>query len=269
MTEDKDYTLQFPYIILKDTVSVKKTTTLTLTAETDESLKRSGATASTTLAQPRLEMVLPAWGNVVIPTLSGLASCGMTEDTDYKKIYFTVRDKETTAIDTVAVPVLHTAKFGTIVNTDFSYVRLDENAPLTGEKFRTRIFYGFADEAVTSGTLTIQIPADAIVNGIGNETGRLDVKAASNGYTRSGNTFTIPVSHNKGVVFMDLTVTGTGKRVISAALSDGGKTSPLGSCAFDCYTTRLTLPSEYFESRIDTITATIKAKPQTLLLGRS
>lgn len=41
------------------------------------------------------------------------------------------------------------------------------------------------------------------------------------------------------------------------------KTSPLGSCTFDCYTTRLTLPSEYFESRIATITATIKAKPQT------
>lgn len=70
LTEDTDYTLQFPYIILKDTVSVEKNTTLTLTAETDESLKRSGATAATTLARPRLELVLPAWGNVVIPTVS-------------------------------------------------------------------------------------------------------------------------------------------------------------------------------------------------------
>lgn len=325
LTEDTDYTLQFPYIILKDTVSVTKNTTLTLTAETDESLKRSGATASTTLARPRLELVLPAWGNVVIPTvssftgghnilifdsegnlseygtvsstimeetysytsdklkagnytavifnqnqylsvipaLSGLTSCGMTEDTDYKKIHFTIRDKETTAIDTVTVPVLNTAEFGTIVNTDFSCVRLDENSPLTGVKFRARVFYGFADSAVASGTLTINIPADATVSYIGNEIGRLDAGAASNGYTQSGNTLTIPVSRNKGVVFMDLTVTGTGKRVISAALSDGEKTSPLGSCAFDCYTTRLTLPSEYFESRIATITATIKAKPQT------
>ena len=165
MIEDTDYTLQFPYIILKDTVSVEKNTTLTLTAETDESLKRSGTTATTTLARPRLELVLPAWGNVVIPTvssftgghnvlifdsegnlteygtvsstimeetysytsdklkagsytavifnqnqylsvipaLSGLTSCGMTEDADYKKINFTIRDKETTAIDTVTV----------------------------------------------------------------------------------------------------------------------------------------------------------------------
>lgn len=70
LTEDTDYTLQFPYIILKDTVSVEKNTTLTLTAETDESLKRSGTTATTTLARPRLELVLPAWGNVVIPTVS-------------------------------------------------------------------------------------------------------------------------------------------------------------------------------------------------------
>lgn len=325
LTEDTDYTLQFPYIILKDTVSVEKNTTLTLTAETDESLKRSGATAATTLARPRLELVLPAWGNVVIPTvssftgghnvlifdsegnlseygtvsstimeetysytsdklkagsytavifnqnqylsvipaLSGLTSCGMTEDTDYKKIHFTIRDKETTTIDTVTVPVLNTAKFSTIVNTDFSCVRLDENSPLTGVKFRARVFYGFADEAAASGTLTIHIPADAIVSYIGNEIGRLDAGAASNGYTQSGNTLTIPVSRNKGVVFMDLSVTGTGNRVISAALSDGGKTSPLGSCAFNCYTTRLTLPSEYFESRIATITATIKAKPQT------
>ena len=325
LIEDTDYTLQFPYIILKDTVSVEKNTTLTLTAETDESLKRSGATATTTLARPRLELVLPAWGNVVIPTvssftgghnilifdsegnlseygtvsstiieetysytsdklkagsytavifnqnqylsvipaLSGLTSCGMTEDTDYKKIHFTIRDKETTAINTVTVPVLNTAKFGTIVNTDFSCVRLDENSPLTGVKFRARIFYGFADEAAASGTLTINIPADATVSYIGNEIGRLDAGAASNGYTKSGNTLTIPVSRNKGVVFMDLSVTGTGNRVISAALSDGGKTSPLGSCAFNCYTTRLTLPSEYFESRIATITATIKAKPQT------
>lgn len=325
LTEDTDYTLQFPYIILKDTVSVEKNTTLTLTAETDESLKRSGATATTTLARPRLELVLPAWGNVVIPTvssftgghnilifdsegnlseygtvsstimeetysytsdklkagsytavifnqnqylsvipaLSGLTSCGMTEDTDYKKIHFTIRDKETTAINTVTVPVLNTAKFGTIVNTDFSCVRLDENSPLTGVKFRARIFYGFADEAAASGTLTINIPADATVSYIGNEIGRLDAGAASNGYTQSGNTLTIPVSRNKGVVFMDLSVTGTGNRVISAALSDGEKTSPLGSCAFNCYTTRLTLPSEYFESRIATITATIKAKPQT------
>ena len=325
LTEDTDYTLQFPYIILKDTVSVEKNTTLTLTAETDESLKRSGATAATTLARPRLELVLPAWGNVVIPTvssftgghnilifdsegnlseygtvsstiieetysytsdklkagsytavifnqnqylsvipaLSGLTSCGMTEDTDYKKIHFTIRDKETTAINTVTVPVLNTAKFGTIVNTDFSCVRLDENSPLTGVKFRARIFYGFADEAAASGTLTINIPADATVSYIGNEIGRLDAGAASNGYTQSGNTLTIPVSRNKGVVFMDLSVTGTGNRVISAALSDGEKTSPLGSCAFNCYTTRLTLPSEYFESRIATITATIKAKPQT------
>ena len=325
LIEDTDYTLQFPYIILKDTVSVEKNTTLTLTAETDESLKRSGATATTTLARPRLELVLPAWGNVVIPTvssftgghnilifdsegnlseygtvsstiieetysytsdklkagsytavifnqnqylsvipaLSGLTSCGMTEDTDYKKIHFTIRDKETTAINTVTVPVLNTAKFGTIVNTDFSCVRLDENSPLTGVKFRARIFYGFADEAAASGTLTINIPADATVSYIGNEIGRLDAGAASNGYTQSGNTLTIPVSRNKGVVFMDLSVTGTGNRVISAALSDGEKTSPLGSCAFNCYTTRLTLPSEYFESRIATITATIKAKPQT------
>ena len=325
LTEDTDYTLQFPYIILKDTVSVEKNTTLTLTAETDESLKRSGATATTTLARPRLELVLPAWGNVVIPTvssftgghnilifdsegnlseygtvsstimeetysytsdklkagsytavifnqnqylsvipaLSGLTSYGMTEDTDYKKIHFTIRDKETTAIDTVTVPVLNTAEFGTIVNTDFSCVRLDENSPLTGVKFRARVFYGFADNAVASGTLTINIPADATVSYIGNEIGRLDAGAASNGYTQSGNTLTIPVSRNKGVVFMDLSVTGTGNRVISAALSDGEKTSPLGSCAFNCYTTRLTLPSEYFESRIATITATIKAKPQT------
>lgn len=325
LAEDTDYTLQFPYIILKDTVSVEKNTTLTLTAETDESLKRSGATAATTLARPRLELVLPAWGNVVIPTvssftgghnilifdsegnlseygtvsstimeetysytsdklkagsytavifnqnqylsvipaLSGLTSCGMTEDTDYKKIHFTIRDKETTAIDTVTVPVLNTAEFGTIVNTDFSCVRLDENSPLTGVKFRTRVFYGFADNAVASGTLTINIPADATLNYIGNEIGRLDAGAASNGYTQSGNTLTIPVSRNKGVVFMDLSVTGTGNRVISAALSDGEKTSPLGSCAFDCYTTRLILPSEYFESRIATIMATIKAKPQT------
>lgn len=325
LIEDTDYTLQFPYIILKDTVSVEKNTTLTLTAETDESLKRSGATATTTLARPRLELVLPAWGNVVIPTvssftgghnvlifdsegnlseygtvsstiieetysytsdklkagsytvvifnqnqylpvipaLSSLTSCGMTEDADYKKIHFTIRDKETTAIDTVTVPVLNTAKFGTIVNTDFSCVRLDENSPLTGVKFRARVFYGFADEAAASGTLTINIPADATVSYIGNEIGRLDAGAASNGYTQSGNTLTIPVSRNKGVVFMDLSVTGTGNRVISAALSDGGKTSPLGSCAFNCYTTRLTLPSEYFESRIATITATIKAKPQT------
>lgn len=325
LIEDTDYTLQFPYIILKDTVSVEKNTTLTLTAETDESLKRSGTTATTTLARPRLELVLPAWGNVVIPTvsnftgghnvlifdsegnlteygtvsstimeetysytsdklkagsytavifnqnqylsvipaLSGLTSCGMTEDTDYKKIHFTIRDKETTAINTVTVPVLNTAKFGTIVNTDFSCVRLDENSPLTGVKFRARVFYGFADEAAASGTLTINIPADATVSYIGNEIGRLDAGAASNGYTQSGNTLTIPVSRNKGVVFMDLSVTGTGNRVISAALSDGGKTSPLGSCAFNCYTTRLTLPSEYFESRTATITATIKAKPQT------
>lgn len=325
LIEDTDYTLQFPYIILKDTVSVEKNTTLTLTAETDESLKRSGATATTTLARPRLELVLPAWGNVVIPTvssftgghnilifdsegnlseygtvsstimeetysytsdklkagnytavifnqnqylsvipaLSGLTSCGMTEDTDYKKIHFTIRDKETTAIDTVTVPVLNTAEFGTIVNTDFSCVRLDENSPLTGVKFRARVFYGFADNAVASGTLTINIPADATVSYIGNEIGRLDAGAASNGYTQSGNTLTIPVSRNKGVVFMDLSVTGTGNRVISAALSDGEKTSPLGSCAFDCYTTRLTLPSEYFESRIATIMAIIKAKPQT------
>lgn len=325
LTEDTDYTLQFPYIILKDTVSVEKNTTLTLTAETDESLKRSGATATTTLARPRLELVLPAWGNVVIPTvssftgghnilifdsegnlseygtvsstimeetysytsdklkagsytavifnqnqylsvipaLSGLTSCGMTEDTDYKKIHFTIRDKETTAIDTVTVPVLNTAEFGTIVNTDFSCVRLDENSPLTGVRFRARVFYGFADKAAASGTLTINIPADATVSYIGNEIGRLDAGAASNGYTQSGNTLTIPVSRNKGVVFMDLSVTGTGNRVISAALSDGEKTSPLGSCTFDCYTTRLTLPSEYFESRIATITATIKAKPQT------
>lgn len=325
LTEDTDYTLQFPYIILKDTVSVEKNTTLTLTAETDESLKRSGATATTTLARPRLELVLPAWGNVVIPTvssftgghnilifdsegnlseygtvsstimeetysytsdklkagsytavifnqnqylsvipvLSSLTSCGMTEDTDYKKIHFTIRDKETTAIDTVTVPVLNTAEFGTIVNTDFSCVRLDENSPLTGAKFRARVFYGFADKAAASGTLTINIPADATVSYIGNEIGRLDAGAASNGYTQSGNTLTIPVSRNKGVVFMDLSVTGTGNRVISAALSDGEKTSPLGSCTFDCYTTRLTLPSEYFESRIATITATIKAKPQT------
>lgn len=325
LIEDTDYTLQFPYIILKDTVSVEKNTTLTLTAETDESLKRSGATATTTLARPRLELVLPAWGNVVIPTvssftgghnilifdsegnlseygtvsstimeetysytsdklkagsytavifnqnqylsvipaLSGLTSCGMTEDTDYKKIHFTIRDKETTAIDTVTVPVLNTAEFGTIVNTDFSCVRLDENSPLTGVKFRARVFYGFADKAAASGTLTINIPADATVSYIGNEIGRLDAGAASNGYTKSGNTLTIPVSRNKGVVFMDLSVTGTGNRVISAALSDGEKTSPLGSCAFNCYTTRLTLPSEYFESRIATITATIKAKPQT------
>lgn len=325
LTEDTDYTLQFPYIILKDTVSVEKNTTLTLTAETDESLKRSGATATTTLARPRLELVLPAWGNVVIPTvssftgghnilifdsegnlseygtvsstimeetysytsdklkagsytavifnqnqylsvipaLSGLTSCGMTEDTDYKKIHFTIRDKETTAIDTVTVPVLNTKKFSTIVNTDFSCVRLDENSPLTGVKFRARVFYGFADTAAANGTLTINIPADATVTYIGNENGRLDAGAASNGYTKSGNTLTIPVSRNKGVVFMDLSVTGTGNRVISAALSDGEKTSPLGSCAFNCYTTRLTLPSEYFESRIATITATIKAKPQT------
>lgn len=325
LTEDTDYTLQFPYIILKDTVSITKNTPLTLTAETDESLKRSGATATTTFAQPRLELVLPAWGNVVIPTvssftgghnilifdsegnlseygtvsstiieetysytsdklkagsytavifnqnqylsvipaLSGLTSCGMTEDTDYKKIHFTIRDKETTAIDTVTVPVLNTTEFGTIVNTDFSCVRLDENSPLTGVKFRARVFYGFADNAVASGTLTINIPADATVSYIGNEIGRLDAGAASNGYTKSGNTLTIPVSRNKGVVFMDLSVTGTGNRVISAALSDGEKTSPLGSCAFNCYTTRLTLPSEYFESRIATITATIKAKPQT------
>lgn len=325
LTEDTDYTLQFPYIILKDTVSITKNTPLTLTAETDESLKRSGATATTTFAQPRLELVLPAWGNVVIPTvssftgghnilifdsegnlseygtvsstiieetysytsdklkagsytavifnqnqylsvipaLSSLTSCGMTEDVDYKKISFTVRDRETTAIDTVAVPVLNTKKFSTIVNTDFSCVRLDENSPLTGVKFRARIFYGFADEAAASGTLTINIPADATVSYIGNEIGRLDAGAASNGYTQSGNTLTIPVSRNKGVVFMDLSVTGTGNRVISAALSDGEKTSPLGSCAFNCYTTRLTLPSEYFESRIATITATIKAKPQT------
>ena len=325
LIENTDYTLQFPYIILKDTVSVEKNTTLTLTAETDESLKRSGATATTTLARPRLELVLPAWGNVVIPTvssftgghnilifdsegnlseygtvsstimeetysytsdklkagsytavifnqnqylsvipaLSGLTSCGMTEDTDYKKIHFTIRDKETTAIDTVTVPVLNTAEFGTIVNTDFSCVRLDENSPLTGVKFRARVFYGFADKAAASGTLTINIPADATVSYIGNEIGRLDAGAASNGYTKSGNTLTIPVSRNKGVVFMDLSVTGTGNRVISAALSDGEKTSPLGSCAFNCYTTRLTLPSEYFESRIATITATIKAKPQT------
>lgn len=325
LTEDTDYTLQFPYIILKDTVSITKNTPLTLTAETDESLKRSGATATTTFAQPRLELVLPAWGNVVIPTvssftgghnilifdsegnlseygtvsstiieetysytsdklkagsytavifnqnqylsvipaLSGLTSCGMTQDVDYKKISFTVRDGETTAIDTVAVPVLNTKKFSTIVNTDFSCVRLDENSPLTGVKFRTRVFYGFADTAAANGTLTINIPADATVTYIGNENGRLDAGAASNGYTKSGNTLTIPVSRNKGVVFMDLSVTGTGNRVISAALSDGEKTSPLGSCAFDCYTTRLTLPSEYFESRIATITATIKAKPQT------
>lgn len=325
LKENTDYTLQFPYIILKDTVSVTKDTTLTLTAVTDESLKRSGATASTTLAQPRLELKLPAWGNVVIPTvskftgghnilifdsegklteygvvssaiteetysytsgrlkagsytavlfnqnqylsvvptLSALAGLGMTEDSDYKKISFTVQDRETTSVGTVTVPVLNTSNFGTIVNTDFSCVRLDENAPLTGVKFRARVFYGFADEAAARGTLTINIPADAAVGYIGNEIGKLNEGAGLNGYTKSGNTLKIPVSSNKGVVFMDLTVSGSGNRYISAALSDGKKTSPLGSCAFDCYTTRLKLPSEYFESRIATITATIKAKPKT------
>lgn len=325
LAEGADYILQFPYIILKDTVSVTKNTKLTLSAETDESLKRSGTTATTTFARPRLELVLPTWGNVVIPTvssfvgghnvlifdaegtlteygivsstimeetysytsdklkagtytavifnqnpyfsviptLSGLTSYGMTEGTDYKKISFTVRDEETTVLNTVAVPILNTGNFSTIVDTDFSCVRLDENAPLTGVKFRARVFYGFADETVASGKMTIHIPEDTVVSYIVNETGRLDAGSESNGYTQSGNTLTIPVNKNKGVVFMDLIVTGRGNRVISAALSNGGKTSPLGSCAFNCHTTRLTLPSEYFESRIATITAAIKAKPQT------
>lgn len=70
LTEDTDYILQFPYIILKDTVSISEDTALTLSAVADESLKHSGATATTTLAQPRLELVLPAWGNAVIPTVS-------------------------------------------------------------------------------------------------------------------------------------------------------------------------------------------------------
>lgn len=326
LAEGTDYTLQFPYIVLNENVSVTRDTTLTLTAEVvDESLQRSGATAATTLARPRLELVLPAWGNAVIPTvssfvgghnvlifdsngklaeygvvastkaneaysyttgklkagsytavifnqnkylsviptLSALTSCGMAEDTDYRKIAFSVRDKETTAIDTVTVPVLNTAGFSTIVDTDFSSVRLDENSPLTGVKFRARVFYGFADEAAKSGTLTINIPADAAISYIGNETGKLEENNSSNGYTRSGNTLMIPVSRNKGVVFMDMAISGTGSRSISASLSDGTKTSPLGSCAFDCYTTRLTLPSEYFESRLSAITATVKAKPQT------
>lgn len=325
LTENTDYILQFPYIILKDTVSVTKDTTLTLTARTDESLKRSGATATTTFAEPSLELVLPAWGNVVIPTvskfvgghnilifdaekklaeygtisstkagetseytsdklkagsytaiifnqnpylsvvptLSGLESCGITENTDYKKISFTVRDKTTTTLDTLTVPLLNTKKFRTIVDTDFSCIRLDDTEPLTGIKFRARVFYGFADKAVTNGILTMNLPSDADIGYIGNETGKLNPDSAANGYTRSGNTLTIPVKRNRGVIFMDLTITGTGSRVISAALSDGKHTSPLGSSAFDCYTTRLALPSEHFESRTSAITASIKAKPQT------
>lgn len=326
LTENTDYTLQFPYIILNENVSVTRDTELELTAKVvDESLCRSNATASATMAQPRLELVLPAWGNVVIPTvsdftgghnvlifdsegnltesgvvsstiagetysytsgklkagsytavifnqnkylsvfptLSAVAKCGMVKNTDYKMISFTVKDKETTTTDAVNVPVMGTSEFATIVDTDYSCVRLDENSPLTNVKFRARVFYGFADEATKSGTLTINLPADAAISYIGNETGKLVENAESNGYTKSDNILTVPVSRNKGVVFMDLTISGTGNRVISAALSDGGKTSPLGSCDFDCYTTRLTLPSEFFENRITAITASIKAKPQT------
>lgn len=321
LAEGTDYTLQFPYIILGDSLSVSRDTALTLTAAvTDEALCRSGAEASTTLADPTLEMVLPAWGNVSIPLTSvftgghnvllfdgagTLAEYGVVDPTDtsytsgklkagsytaiifnqnpflsvlpnraalnnsglmtgdYATASFTVEDTKTTEVTTVSVPVLNTTKLGTIVDTQYSCIRLDESEPMTGVKFRTRIFYGFADSAVTGGTLTVDIPADAAIHYVGNEAGKLEENAVSNGYTKAGNTLTIPVSRNKGVVFMDLSISGTGNRYISASLSNGTSTSPLGSCAFNCYTTRLILPSEYFESRLSTITATIKAKPQT------
>lgn len=320
LTEGIDYTLQFPYITLKDstnTSAITSATALTLTATPNSSLQCGSTTASATLAAPSLKLVLPAWGNVtvtatgsfaggnnvlifdstgklaeygtidppamsytsgrlqegsytavvfnqnaflsVFPDRAALANSGMTENTDYASADFTVANAHTAGVN-VTVPVLDTSKFGTIVDTDYSCIRLDEDEPLSGVKFRVRVFYGFKSTDTTNGTLTLNIPTDATVGEVYNESGRL---TSGSGYTVSGTKITFPVSRNRGVFFLNLTISGSGNRYLSASLSDGTTTSPLDSCAFDVYSTRLLLPADYFEKKTQPVTVSVKAAPNT------
>ena len=322
LTPEKDYTVQFPYLVLGEDVDVAQSDTLTVTVTPEESLRCSAGSASASLADPALAVTLPVWGhgeitvssgftggqNVLIydgsgdlaefgtvdtpeagtrytyttgrlkagsytvvafnvngfvslfQSLAALGDSGLGETTDYKKTTFRVADGQTAKATLTNIPTLDTQRFGSIVDTDYSCIRLDEDEPLTGVKFRARVYYGFREETVTGGTVKLTVPADAQVGSVYSEAGKL-TSGADYTVDSAAHVVTLPVSRNRGVFLVDLTVAGTGSRYLSATLTAGGSASPLGSCAFDVYGARLHLPGDSFETKTAKITIGVRSDP--------
>lgn len=279
--ETADYTLQYPYIILGDSVGDDVSLILEVNAD---AISCVGGSYTATRSEGEFNVTLVPWGELSVITtssfagdnnilvfdnsgalvasgstpksglwiseglpageytvvgfnsnaafskvagVSALTTMGLTAGTDYVSTNATVSNNETTTVS-LTIPLL-TMEAADILEPSRCAVTAEQSRVATDQDVTFRVFYGLADSKIAQ-SVTIDLPTDATVKYVCSETIQL---TEDSGYTKTGNALTIPTNKNNGVFYVTISVSGEGIHNVSASVSDGTVTAPLGSAGFE------------------------------------
>lgn len=266
LTVGTDYTMQYPYVILAE--SIEADTELTLTITPQASVKMTGGTATGSRRSGSFTTIdLAAWGNgtitlggsftggnnilifdaggnlvesgvaagsyqtgrfaagtytvvafnqnslfTAVSSVSELTNMGLSDGTDYISGSITIADGSTASL-TLTVPVLNTAGFSSILDTNGTAVLVETQDVPCGSTVRVRVQYAL--KSASSGTVKVTLPADASLVGVYDRNSELND-------TLQGGVLQLTANAQSGVFYIDFTVSGEGEHSVSAAITAGG-----------------------------------------------
>lgn len=176
---------------------------------------------------------------------------------EYASSSVTVIDGENTAAS-LTVPVL-TAGVSQILDRDKCSVSLRKTQAYAGEAMRLTVHYAFAGKAA-AGSLTVYLPEGTVPDNVCSETDKLLPGA---GYTYADNKLVLPVNAGSGRFTVSFTANATGVHTISALLSDGSVTAPLGTVSYAVESVRVSAGTVFTDEQGAKFPLEIKAKPNT------
>lgn len=197
--------------------------------------------------------------STVFATLSALQEAGYT-DSDYAKGTYTVKNSQRTEVTVSGIPVMTTVKFETVANPDLCSVWLDTDQPIAGVKFRAYVSYAFSETASGKKNVAVNLPRDASVVSVYNETGRLKEHVD---YTLDSGRLTVYGTASSGRLYLDMSVKSVGMKMLSTVLKSGTAQSPGADLTFTVRSAALTLPKTEIDVLGKPFTAQVKAAPLT------
>lgn len=181
---------------------------------------------------------------------AALTAMGFRSGTDYVTRSATVADMATTNIGTVIVPLFSAAVAGSIINQGDCAVTLDKAMIVCGTHFNVQVFYSLK-EAPGSAAVRITLPAGATYMSVCSET------AIIQGVTPIDNILTLNTNKQSGVFYLygvSLPVAIMGAQSISAAITAGAVTAPLGSASFYAEAVVMKLSEAWLTQRTNSVT---------------
>lgn len=194
-------------------------------------------------------------------SLSALNSSGIKENADYVKTTLKISDNNT-ATASLMVPSYNPPSSSiSLLNASQSRLNISPSNVQANKSFFLTNSFAFTDNMEKSGTLTINLPDDAVVEEIifGD---RLNPKRyeLEKIYDKDSHTINLSFDNqSNGQLFAYMRVINSGSHTISASVSDGERSSVIGTKTFTAYS-ELKLTTPVSAAKSFTVTARTTAE---------